>query len=259
MIKLRQAGYCNLKLLLLYLVVYGHWLETSIGNSKIVLVQYRIIYYIHMPLFAFLSGLFLRSKGDCARQIKPWLDRTFSSSRTIVFFPYFWAGLICKQDTPWQKFCFHGLVSLGAAVMVLLLIGKDIPATFLYHAEPYKASMRALDMVKLAEASDVREHIHILLQNGFLLRLLCYALSGLLGFFILTVVPDKRFPCTRAGADTMFGYLIHAPIVAVLRELNLSWGICAVLSAVLLYVIYKILQWNSPLYGVKVRKTAQKP
>ena len=70
MIKFSQADYSNLKLVLLYLVVYGHWIETRISDSKILLEQYRLNYLIHMPLFVFLSGLFLRNQEDCLRQIK---------------------------------------------------------------------------------------------------------------------------------------------------------------------------------------------
>lgn len=299
MVKLRQAGYCNLKLFLLYLVVYGHWIEPWIGHSQMLLTQYRWIYLIHMPLFAFLSGLFLRNRMDCLRQVKrllpiyvvlqlaasafsdgtfdiltpfwhlwyllsyciwaglgwlwfrfgkgkyklliliisvllgalagfvPWLDRTLSGSRTIVFFPYFWAGLICNQNILWAKYRRWGLAALSVAGTVVVLWGSRIPVTFLYHAAPYG-----------------------IMKNGFALRLLCYGLGGMLGFFFLTFVTHRRLPCTRAGADTMPGYLIHAPIVGILREINLPWVLCAVLSALLLYIIYKILQWNSPLYGI---------
>ena len=70
MIKLRNAGYCNLKLLLLFMVVYGHWMENRIDSSGVLLMQYRFIYFVHMPLFVFLSGLFVKSGADCLRQVK---------------------------------------------------------------------------------------------------------------------------------------------------------------------------------------------
>ncbi|MDY4220227.1 MAG: hypothetical protein SOY32_07400, partial [Candidatus Faecousia sp.] len=68
MIGKREARYCNLKLLLTFLVVYGHMIEKRIGQSPGLLAQYRWIYAVHMPLFVFLSGLFLKEETRCLRQ-----------------------------------------------------------------------------------------------------------------------------------------------------------------------------------------------
>lgn len=298
MVKMRDAGYCNLKLLLIFLVVYGHWIENSIYESKLLLIQYKIIYMFHMPLFIFLSGFFLNSAKDCIHQIKrifpiyalcqtlallcggvqgietPWwilwyllsycfwttfgilwfsikrnylkwlilvisiivgaiagyilcLDRTWSGSRTVVFFPYFFAGLICNPGISWKRYKYFGIIALAVAVIGIWLWGNEIPASFLYHATNFGT-----------------------LKNGFMLRLFCYGIGGLIGFFLLTNIPGIRYPFTKAGANTMPQYLICAPLVACLRELNLPWMICLSLSAVLIYIVYKILQWNSKLYGV---------
>lgn len=299
MIKLRKAGYCNLKLLLIYLVVYGHWIEANPATSMAALIQYRLIYFIHMPLFAYLSGLFLRNKDDCSKQIKhllplyivlqtiislisggnvklftpwwtlwyllsycmwagvgwlwfrfakgkwkllllllsvivgilagfvPWLGRTLSASRTVVFLPYFLAGLICDSNFKWQKCRGFGIVGLIIGISAIILWGHRIPTDFLYHANPYGA-----------------------IENGWLLRLICYFISSTLGLFLLTVIPNRRFPFTKVGADTMPVYLIHGPVVAVFREINTHWALCALFSALLIYIIYKTFQWSSPLYGI---------
>lgn len=301
MVKFRQARYCNLKLILIFLVVYGHWIEPGIGSSKIKYIQYWWIYVLHMPLFTFLSGLFLREEKDCIRQVKrllplycilqlpmsffskgnfdilepfwhlwyllsfctwavlgwlglwlckkwhvsplvilavailagtfggylSFLDRILSGSRTIVFFPFFWLGLICGQDIPWQKYRMWGVAALGVAATVSLLWGSRIPADFLYHAKPYGA-----------------------MEEGAGLRLLCYVLSSAMGFFLLTMIPDKRLPCTKGGADTMPAYLLHALIVGFLREIEVHWIVCMLLSGELIYIIYKVMQWYEPLYGV---------
>ncbi len=299
MIKLRQASYCNLKLFLLYLVVYGHWVEPQIGGSPLLLTQYRWIYFVHMPLFAFLSGLFLNREKDCLRLLGrclplygltqllaialtggdatlwtpwwhlwyllscsvwaglgwlwfrfgrgrgkllilavavlvgllagyvPWLDRTLSGSRTLVFFPYFWLGLICSPDTAWHQYRPWGLLALALGVGAGLLWGGQIPVSFLYQAATYGR-----------------------VEHGAVLRLVCYGLGVLLGFFLLTAAPTSRLPLTRMGADTMAAYLLHGPVVRALRELELHWGLCALLSAAFLFVLYKLLQWVSPMYGI---------
>ena len=309
MVKFREAGYCNLKLLLIYLVIYGHWIEPQIDVSQKIYMQYWWIYLLHMPLFAFLSGLFLQSRGDCLQQVKkmlplylilqliiaivshgnisiiepfwhlwyllsnsiwaasawfllplcekedrmwkwvnmllvlltavligaavghvPFLDRTLSGSRTIVFFPFFWLGLVCRKEFPWQKYRVCGAAALVLAIILAVIWGEQIPADFLYHAEPFH---------------DV--------SSGFWMRLLCYGMSGLLGFFVLTWIPDRRYYFTKAGADTMFAYLFHAPIVGILREINMPASVSCLISGLLLYIIYEGTKWYSPLYGVYLR------
>ncbi len=64
--KKRDAYYCNLKFLLIFLVVFGHWIEPYIAFSTWAAGVYRIVYAAHMPLFIFLSGVFLDS-GDRAK------------------------------------------------------------------------------------------------------------------------------------------------------------------------------------------------
>lgn len=299
MVALRQAGYCNLKLFLLYLVIYGHWIEPRIGSDIFLSAQYQLIYLIHMPLFAFLSGLFLKDSRSCARQIRklfpiyaaaqgicillgsgtvsvltpfwhlwyllsccfwsglawlwfrfgsgrgkllilavsfaaglavsyvPWIGRTLSASRTIVFFPFFWAGIICPSDISWRKFRKFGLTALVLAILCFQMWGSRMSTGFLYHADPYSVT-----------------------GGNAELRLQSYLLSTMFGFFLLTIIPPLRLPFTRAGADTLPSYLLHAPLVAVLREIALPWPCYAIGSAWVLYLLYIIPRWGRPLYGI---------
>ena len=73
MVKLRNAYYCNLKLFLIWLVIFGHLIEPDIGTSPGLYELYRLIYLFHMPLFVFLSGLFLRDSQGCIRQLRRML------------------------------------------------------------------------------------------------------------------------------------------------------------------------------------------
>ena len=73
MVKLRNAYYCNLKLFLIWLVIFGHLIEPDISASPGLYRLYRLIYLFHMPLFAFVSGLFLKGSMQCLRQLKRML------------------------------------------------------------------------------------------------------------------------------------------------------------------------------------------
>lgn len=275
MVKLRNAFYCNLKLALIFLVIYGHWIEPQIWNDPGLYRLYRLIYLVHMPLFAFLSGLFLQNWARQLRRILPlyllcqsialalghpqwdtpfwhlwyllslsfWLlsvplfkrwqwpvlilsvaagcfvglvpqiGRSWSLSRTIVFFPYFWLGAILTPDIPWHRFRLPGLLALG----VVLLLKPKMNVVTLYHAAPCSP----------------------------LLRLQCYGYALLLGLFLLSWCPGRRFPWTRAGADTLPAYLIHGPVVALLRPIPHP----VPATILFLYIIHKATQWRS-VYGI---------
>lgn len=67
MIKNRCTYLCNLKLLLIVLVVLGHSLEQINAQGSMI---YRIIYLFHMPLFAFMTGLHLKTVKKSLRQAR---------------------------------------------------------------------------------------------------------------------------------------------------------------------------------------------
>lgn len=298
MIKLREARYCNLKLFLIFLVIYGHLIEPRIWQSDVLMVQYRWIYLIHMPLFSFLSGLFIHGEKDCSAQFirlfplyiflqiiavlfgngmvklfTPWwhlwyllsnciwlcfawvwfrfcrgkykvfllicsivvgclagfvshIGREFSLSRTVVFFPYFFVGLICKPSFHWKKFRLVGMVAFFIALLIMCYIGDEIPVVFLYHASPYEN------------------------EKGVLLRLLCYLLGALLALFLLTILPTARLPFSKLGANTLPAYLLHAPIVLYLREWEIPWQFYIVIAVAFLWIMYTLTRWHGNLYGI---------
>ncbi len=53
----RSAYYDNVKLLLIFLVLLGHFCEITGSNSAYAKAVYFIIYIFHMPLFSFCAGL----------------------------------------------------------------------------------------------------------------------------------------------------------------------------------------------------------
>lgn len=299
MVKLREARYCNLKLLLVFFVIYGHLLEPGIWNNDRWMCQYRWIYFVHMPLFAFLSGLFLSNRRGCEAQAKKalplylllqtgavilgkggvdpltpywhlwyllslscwtalaWLwfrfakgrgkfailllalcagccagcsraiGRVCSLSRTIVFFPYFWMGVICPKNFPWRKLRAAAGVGLGICLILAFTAGRKIPTTFLYQADPFGT-----------------------IEGGIWLRLLCYLLGTLLGLFLLAWIPARRFTFTKVGANTMAPYLLHAPFVQALWTWNCSSWVYALAAALFLYLVFKLLQWHGAIYGI---------
>lgn len=50
----------NIKCILIFSVVFGHMLELYMGNDSADRLLYLVIYSFHMPLFAFVTGIFAR-------------------------------------------------------------------------------------------------------------------------------------------------------------------------------------------------------
>ena len=55
-LKIRNYLVDNLKVILIFLVVFGHTIEYYIGQSAILRGIYMYIYIFHMPLFVYISG-----------------------------------------------------------------------------------------------------------------------------------------------------------------------------------------------------------
>ena len=324
-IKERDSYYCNLKLFLLFLVVYGHAIEGSIDSSETAAQLYRTIYAVHMPLFLFLSGLFLKDGTSCLRQMKQmffyygviqsvtvmvgraagaslslgtpvwhlwyllslgcmaawgwcfyelagrfiWLNRGIvkiglialailgsclvgecsaigrwmSLSRTICFLPYFLAGIFCPREIPWERWGSRmlGLAGLMCFSVIYLNWGCSMPVELFYQADSYQA-------VGVPE-------------TGAFLRLLYLCMGFALGAFLQAFTPRRRFPFSKVGADTLWIYLLHAPLVKLFGYLGIAEQVGPLVSlfvaVFVILLLYKLFQWRHPLYALPTVKNLE--
>lgn len=63
-VKKRVAIWDNLKFLLIFLVVFGHFIDHFTSYSSSMRLAFFYIYIFHMPLFIFISGLFSKKTID---------------------------------------------------------------------------------------------------------------------------------------------------------------------------------------------------
>lgn len=284
MVKRREAGYCNIKLMLIFLVVYGHLIEPWIDSSALLMFQYKLIYFFHMPLFCFMTGLFMKSEkaclsmkkktlplyfvlqlpsvimkgrplflpnwvlwyllscclwaclvylwvklgkkgkwivlsvalaAGCAAGFFEFIGREFSFSRTLVFFPYVFLGVLWDPKYPWQKLRKLSLAGLLPTAGLIALLWNRISREFLYHADPF------------AE-----------IKYGFLLRLACYVIGALMSLFCLSFMTRKKLFCSVLGADTLWPYIIHWPLAIVMKNFCLPWPVYLLMSATLITIVY---------------------
>src|SRR5699024_174002 len=66
----RNAYIDNARVLLIFLVVFGHMIQPFIGDSHGVNTLYLWIYTFHMPAFIFLAGFFAKGSGDTKYVLK---------------------------------------------------------------------------------------------------------------------------------------------------------------------------------------------
>lgn len=118
-LKKREADYCNLKFVLTFLVVYGHLIEGRLEESAFLTQVYRVIYMVHMPLFVFLSGFFMKGEMRCRQQMKQMLLYYTALQTGITI----WAALFSEGEYSVLVPVWHlwYLLSLGCMAAVGLL------------------------------------------------------------------------------------------------------------------------------------------
>lgn len=293
--KKRKAVYCNAKVLLMFLVIYGHLIETRIGGNEVLLWQYRIIYSVHIPLFAFLSGLFLKSEYDCIKQMwsalkyyipcqvfamiyfklaenreisfftpywhlwyllslffwagicyfavrvkNVWvrilllllsvmiaglagyeeMGRLLSLSRTLTFLPFVLLGCYMPKEIDFKKYRLFGCVLGGMAILFCVLVIPQLPVEFLYGADGYQ---------KLG------------ITFGPLYRVLFLLLAAGIGTGIFSILPQQELPVSYAGVETLLIYLLHGPVVKIVRNLPLNETVFLAFGPLLAIAIYVVL------------------
>lgn len=141
----RNAFFDNAKLLLIFLVVFGHMIQPFVEDSPKLNTLYMWVYTFHMPAFIFLSGFFAKGSGNKEYIIKlvkkllvPYL--IFQLIYTCYYFfigkEDFAVDLFYPHWSLWflfSLFCWHILLfwfkkmppilSLAIAVQIGILVG----------------------------------------------------------------------------------------------------------------------------------------
>ena len=139
---------------------------------------------------------------------RPEFTTYLSSSRIVVFFPFFVAGYLWKSDYTDVVRKFKGkwvLVLVSALLLWAIpnyMIANEIPVDLLRGNHTYQLS--GMDNM-----------------TGIIIRLLMYLVSFVLVLTFLAVLPDRKLPITFVGRNTMGIYFFHYPIMIVLNGLLL--------------------------------------
>ena len=129
-----------------------------------------------------------------------------SSSRIVVFFPFFVAGYLWKSEyiTAIRKFKGKWILVAISGVLLWAIPNYMIPN------EMGIAIFRGNHGYQLCGLTD---------PQGVILRLLMYLVSFVVVYTMLALVPDIKLPLTYVGRHTMGIYFFHYPIMIIMNGL----------------------------------------
>lgn len=139
---------------------------------------------------------------------RPEFTTYLSSSRIVVFFPFFVAGYLWKSEYTDAVRRFKGkwiLVPISGVLLYAVpnyMISQDMPIDIFRGNHSYLVS----------GLSD---------EIGMIIRLLMYLVSFVLILTFFALIPDIRLPWTFIGRNTMGIYFFHYPILIIMNGLLL--------------------------------------
>ena len=162
---------------------------------------------------------------------EPNFTTFLSLSRIVVFFPFFVAGYLWKPQYTEKLRRMKGKWILLVSTLLLLyllpnyLIQNDISVAILRGNAGYEACGLSNEL-------------------GIGIRLLTYLICFILIFALIAVIPDKKFPVTFAGKNTMATFILHYPVLILMNGFGvlamsqfLNPGVCALVSLVMVFLM----------------------
>lgn len=104
----RSALYDNVRFLLIFLVVIGHFVELYLARSNAYRSIVIFIYSFHMPLFLFVAGLFYKDKDTTAKAVAyiciGYLLKMILALEKQLISGQFEFSLLSEEYIPWYMF-----------------------------------------------------------------------------------------------------------------------------------------------------------
>jgi len=309
----RNAFIDNAKVILVFLVVFGHMIQPFVSGSNPMNTLYMWIYTFHMPAFILLAGFFAKGLGDfkyvinlmkklivpyiifqviysgyyylignpgwqtdlfsphwslwflfslfCWHMLLYWFKKippalgitiaiqmglivgyfgeighTFSLSRTFVFFPFFLIGYWVTEKQLLQTVKNKQMKFISIGIMAVLAIS-------IYFLPDFQTGW----LLASSSYSDLG-----MSEYGGLMRLLVYAVAGLMVISIFAWIPRKHYRWTKLGTRTLYVYLLHGFFIQFFRQAELFEinNLFDVLGLAALSAALVILLSSRPIVGI---------
>ncbi|WP_440897882.1 acyltransferase family protein [Amphibacillus sp. Q70] len=126
----REPFFDNARLILIFLVVFGHVIQPLTEGSELLMVLYQFIYFFHMPAIILISGFFAKGSSEPAYLLK--LLQKFIIPY-IIFQTLYTAYYYFTTDSGWNVPLFEPhwslwfLLSLCSWHLLLIIFKKMTP------------------------------------------------------------------------------------------------------------------------------------
>ncbi|MBR6479341.1 MAG: acyltransferase family protein [Clostridia bacterium] len=167
------------------------------------------------------------------------IDSTFCISRIITFYPFFFLGYALDPAKVAEKTRDKRLRVAAGLLLAIVIVLAFLLRPALYLTRPIL----------------VAYHPYAKLWNpdmGILIRALWYAVSAIISFAVICVLPNSNNKLTYIGASTLPIYFFHRPILYLIMDSGLGEKIFAIspvvwlLCGVVLALILSVPQLNIP-------------
>lgn len=212
--------------------IFAQLLYVAYSNFVLNLGYDLTLLYTHWTFWYLLSLTFWYIISDYITNPKVWLigsiifslligfdtsvGSTGSFSRTFFFLPFFIAGTMFKREyVDWlKKKRIHFLIPSIIVLIILYLLNYNIPIDLLFEYTHYE-TFQYLGLFPL------------------FMRAFHYVGAFLLGGFILSIIPEKKYYISSLGKMSLALYLVHGSVAhTILPFLNFNNYLNTFLSAI---------------------------
>ncbi|MGL4850855.1 MAG: acyltransferase family protein [Clostridium sp.] len=167
------------------------------------------------------------------------IGTTGSFSRTFFFLPFFIAGLMFEKK--------H--IEILKAKRTLLLISSVIILWILYTFN----YLIPIDM--LFEYTNYKYFTDFTLFP-LCIRIFHYIGAFIIGAFVLSIIPKKRYYISEIGRNSLYMYLVHAFTIYIIFPILYFNTVPQIILASIVTVLSCILTSKIPVYAIKFYKTS---
>lgn len=202
-----------LNFIVLYIVVqflkmaiggYDSFMKPTYGNWYLIAI---VAWYLVLPLAAQIKPAILLPLSIIAAMLlgmDKYANTVLQTQRVVCFFPYFMLGYYLKKDhleilkKPVVRLS-GAFILLGGILFCLTVWNDLVPHTLMHTSATY-------------------EQMKLTAGEGLLLRLACFALSVVMSFGVMCVIPRRHFPFTVLGTRTLPIYIVHTCVYLYLTR-----------------------------------------
>ncbi len=298
----REYLFDNYKVLLIVLVVIGHFIEPCYDQNPFLYELKWGIVAFHMPAFIFISGYFSKRDPSVKKlvssliipyfvyEIMYYLIYTFLLSKdTGLYFArpkftlwYLLALFVWRLAAPAvRKVPYYFPLSVAGGLLIGLAgIGNFLSIPRIVFFFPFFLAGMAFDSSWLARFRNIRGYMGALgilgafalflftdpyhrrlpvkifygrysyeglgLEpvEGILIRILCYAVSFILIYLFMLVLPSEKKPYSYLGERTMAVYIFHGMIYSCVKhESTILYSVRSYSESIMLILGCLLLVW----------------